>query len=53
MHCVISSSSRIHTAKDNTLPVTNLEKQENSCLKLFYHMKNTSNKTSDMEQVII
>jgi hypothetical protein len=31
-----------YTAKDNTLPFTNLERQENSCQKNLYHMKNMS-----------
>ena len=30
----------ICTAEDNTLPFTNLERQETSCLKILYHMKN-------------
>jgi len=32
----------IYPAEDNTLPFTNLERQDNSCIKILYHMKNMS-----------
>jgi hypothetical protein len=53
VHHVISLSSMIYTVKDITLPVTNLERQENSCLKVLYHMKDISVMVIEIVNVIV